>query len=61
MQKNTIHIKYLDLGHNLVIENDELKATVENEEDLSLDDAFAELIEMAEKIDAYYEEHGISG
>lgn len=62
MNKKAIHIKHLDLGHNLVIENDELKTTLAEGcegQDLSLDEAFAELIEMADKIDKYYEQHDI--
>lgn len=62
MNKKAIHINHLDLGHNLVIENDELKTTLAEGcegQDLSLDEAFAELIEMADKIDKYYEQHDI--
>lgn len=61
--KREIHIKHLDLGHNLVIENDELKTTLAEsieEQSQPLDEAFAELIEMADKIDQYYEQNNIT-
>lgn len=61
--KENIHIKQLDLGHGVIIENDELKSLVQenqsSDDALELDDAFAEIMEMAEKIDKYYEDNSI--
>lgn len=57
-----VHIKHLDLGHNLIIENDNLTSILEEgveEQSQTIDEAFADQIEMGDKIDKYYEEHGI--
>lgn len=59
---NETHIESLDLGHGLVIKDDVIIDTLSesnNSEWQDLEDALSDIVDMANKIDKYYQDHEI--